>query len=607
MKILRFLPFIVAGILLSTFSARANVYATDIKLNGSLSTVTDSGASPVTITYRLNQAATLGVTVSIWQGATSVATLVGGTNFGLNTVVWGVTNSSGTALTLGTYSVSITAAASGFTNWQQISVDTNAGNYAFFPQGIAVDNNTNSPYYGRVILGNAYANGTATNPYSGTIIQDGFYKLNADGSFADEGGFGYGGYTSDDAGNLSTNEMPPQSFVVTWRLRIGGDDRVYMLEWSEEGAIVAFDMQVTTNQVVLDDGGAFGGQLGGPHSYADNPLAADIVYGFINFDVTSTETTNAAVWLCSADYPNLGVMMYHMADGASVTNDDGTQAVATGLDLALVSSGGCTVDTNLDIFVGETRNGENAVYDAMVFTNWNMGVLPPPDIADATGLNYSVSNNVEWGYGCGVDITCATNPTFEKVEDVVIDSRTSPTIVACPMGAGNDDTNGSGIRLLDAKTGAILTVTNLSGDVTESLTNLDFNQEYNCAAWDNVGNLYAASPTRNVWRAWSPPGTNTNTTVAVPQVVLGSVSSTLQITGISAEPIAGGCSIVTITFNGTTTLPVGTSYELEGSSTLNGTYSPVIGVVSSGTSGAIQMTFTSCSTQFYEIKETSDL
>jgi hypothetical protein len=603
MKTLRFLALIAAGIL-SAFNARANVYATDIKVNGSLSTTTNSGSSPITITYRLNQAATLGVNVAIEEGTTNVVTISGGTNMGLNTVVWGVTNSSGVALSEGTFTVRITAAASGFTNWQQISVDTNAGNYAFFPGGIAVDNKTNSPYYGRVLLGCGYANGKATNPISGDIILDGIYKMNADGSFADEGGFGYGGYTLDDGGHLSTNEMPSASFVAPFRLRWGGDDRIYMLDYSDEGAVVAFDMQVTTNQVVIDDGGVDGGALGGPHSYAGCPNFSDLSYGIGNFDVSDADSTNAAVWLCNNDYPNWGIWMFHMTNGASVTNDDGTQAVATGGDLALVSSGGCTVDTNLDIFCGQTRSHENAVYDAMVFTNWNAGVLPPVDTGAGTAFNFvlgTTSGEVSWGYGCGVDVTCGTDPTFEDVHDVVINSRRFPTMVACPMGAGADDTNGSGIRILDATTGAIVTVTNASGDVIQTLTNLDFNQQYACAAWDQVGNLYGASSTRNVWRVWSPPGTNTNTTVAVAKVVLGSASTALKISTITAVPTTAGCATVTITFSGLASLPVSESYKVVSSSTLNGTYTTVADAVITNTGGAYQVTFTNCSTGFYKI------
>jgi hypothetical protein len=210
----------------------------------------------------------------------------------------------------------------------------------------------------------------------------------------------------------------------------------------------------------------------------------------------------------------------------------------------------------------------------------------------------AVPNEVEWGYGCSVDTMCGTNPTFEAIADTVLNSRARPTMVAFPLEAGDDDTNGSGIRVLNALDetvtltgvalngtnlvinclsypyapvisefslmsstnlggpftpvtatftrgkdgafqattaisgslgfyavayppgtyptgGSIVTLTNSSGAVTQSLTNIDFGQQYTCAAWDRVGNLYGASSTLNLWRAWSPPGAKTNTTVAV--------------------------------------------------------------------------------------------
>jgi len=630
MKTSRLLLCLVPGVLLSTLNARANVYATDIKVNGSLSTITDPGSGPVTITYRLNQAATLGVTVNILQGTSVVASLSGGTNLGLNSVVWGATNSSGTVLSNGTYSLSVTAAASGFTNWQQISVDSNAGNYAFYPGGLAVNNNTNSPYYGRVLLGCGYANGSATNPISGDLILDGIYKLNADGSFADEGGFGYGGFSFDDAGQTAVGEMPPYYAAVPWRLRAGEDDRIYMLDWSDEGAIIAFDMQVTTNQVVIDEGTAFGGALGGAHNYTNNLDIADIVYGIINFDVTSTTTTNAAVWLCDADYPNWGIQMYHLVNGQSDTNDIGTQAVTTGYDLSLVSSGGCSVDNSLDIFCGQTRNHENSVYDVMEFTNWNDGILPP----SSSGFNFAIgtyNGEVNWGYGCGVDAVCTNDPSFEAVEDVVINSRTSPTMVACALGAGdlngivNYTTNvtdelvtntttdqvttnyitnivtagsGGGIRVLNAFDGSIVTVTN--GASVQSLTNIDWGQAYNCAAWDNVGNLYGASPTLNLWRAWSPPGPNTNTTLSVAQVIIA--PPVFNISSITAVPTGSGCADVTLTFTAPGS-PAASVFTVVHSSTLNGSYTAVPGAVVTGSGGSYQATFSNCVTEFYEILE----
>ena len=54
----------------------------------------------------------------------------------------------------------------------------------------------------------------------------------------------------------------------------------------------------------------------------------------------------------------------------------------------------------------------------------------------------------------------------------------------------------------------------------EFITNVDQTggNSYYDAAWDNVGNLYTVDDTAQVWRAYSPPGTNQATTVAVPVI-----------------------------------------------------------------------------------------
>jgi hypothetical protein len=376
------------------------------------------------------------------------------------------------------------------------------------------------------------------------------------------------------------------------KMRVGDDDRIYWVDNSFLGAIIACDMQATTNQLVINETG-----------YSDNPDYSDLTTGIQEFDVSGTTTTNAAVWLCDNDYPNWGVWMYHLTNGASDPNDMyGVQVVETGFDLSLVSSGGCMVDRNLDIFVGEDRTNEDAVYDAMVFTNWNGGVLPPPDTNGGTAFNYVVgaySQEVAWGYGCGVDIVCATDPTFEASRDVVINSRLHPTMVACPMSIGADNGNGGGIRVLNATNGSVVSITN--GPYTESLTNIDWGQAYTCAAWDNMGNLYGASTTRNLWRVWSPPGANTNTTVAAAAVLVTAAPAHIKITGITAVPTTSGCATVTITFTGPSALPGSESYRLVGSSTVNGTYTAVTDAALTGNAGTFQVTLTNCSTEFYKI------
>ncbi len=495
----------------SATTVRANVYATDIKLSGSLSSITNTSGTNVNITYILNEPATAGVTVNILQGNTVVDTLTGGTNMGLNSVSW-------TPNVTGTCSVSIIARAVGYTNWMKTSLDS-TNNVAVYPEGIAVDNNTNSPYYGRVMVGCA-----SSGTQNGVAQQCGIYKMNADGSPADEGSFGYGGYTTNDNGNIATGEMSSGGGFNPWRLRIGDDDRLYIDDYSDLGAIVAFDMQVTTNQIVINEGPGSPGFPNCPNNYASNLDIGDLYYGINNFDVTSTTTTHAAVWLCNIDSPNnWGIWMYHLTNGAADPKDtEGTQAVIQSAtsDLGEGSSGGCMVDTNLDIFVSQNTYYDNPLPRTMEYTNWNHGVLPP----EKGGASYAygtATNQVRWGVG-------TVDAAFEGVQDTVINNRQHPTMVALPMVAGSDDH--PGIRVLNATNGSVVTVTN--GATIQALTNLDYPNQYTCAAWDNVGNLYGASSSAYFWRVWSPPGSNQATTLAVATVKVTSLPTPPDITGI---------------------------------------------------------------------------
>src|ERR1035437_6188148 len=164
-----------------TWSARANVYATNIKVNGSTNSPSVFAGNNVIISYILNEPASAGVTIKILSGSTVIRSLAmaagnPGSLRGANTVTWDGKNNAGNPVAGGDYSCSITAAAAGYAVWTQTTDDANPGNQIWQPWGLAVNQNTNSFYYGRVFVANSH-----------TGAPLGFNKLNADGSAAEEG------------------------------------------------------------------------------------------------------------------------------------------------------------------------------------------------------------------------------------------------------------------------------------------------------------------------------------------------------------------------------------------------------------------------------------
>jgi hypothetical protein len=169
-------------------------------------------------------------------------------------------------------------------------------------------------------------------------------------------------------------------------------------------------------------------------------------------------------------------------------------------------------------------------------------------------------------------------------------------MVALPMTRDPGGSNTAfGIRVLNTSDGSVVRATN--GAVIQTLTNIDAANQYTCAAWDNVGNLYGGSTSRNLWRVWSPPGASTNTTVALAQV---SVQSPFTITHITSTPTTSGCATVNIAFTAPNLSP--SAFALKGSPTVNGLYTAVAGAVISGASNAYTATFTNCSNSYYTLE-----
>jgi hypothetical protein len=283
--------------------AHANVYASNVKINGGVTNITVAQGTNVSISYILNEAASAGVTIKILSGATVVRTIAivsgAGTLRGFNTVTWDGKNNSGVNVPGGPYSISITATSTGYTRWTKITDDNNLGNYVWEARGIAVNRNTNSPYYGRVFVGNSFdnsASGTSTKPGDYLGIQ----KLNADGSFADEGGFS-------DAG-------PPWrgGYVSPWKIRVSDDDYVYVEDYYDAGDIYRFDGTISSNSML--------------HVFA--PPADTSLGNFAGMCVTG-QGTNTVLWTADVNSPgSLGIRKYAMRTDGTFEPTNGIQVVA---------------------------------------------------------------------------------------------------------------------------------------------------------------------------------------------------------------------------------------------------------------------------------------
>jgi hypothetical protein len=454
--------------------SHANVYATNIRLNGGLTNIVVTGGAGVAITYSLNESATLGLTISLNSGATTARTIAltypgPGTLQGSNYIVWdGLNNSSN--LVGGTYSVSITAASSGFTNWTQTSSETNdLGYHVWAPRGIAVNRNTNSPYYGRVFVANANE-GADTAGRLGDRL--GIVKLNADGTYAAEGGQSDGGYDW-------SRGQPAFDGFSPWKLEVGPDDRLYANDFYDQGLIFSFDQLVSSTSIraVLR---------------SDNYWANSLVY--YDGPFISGSPGNMQIWMADTGGPvsssTAGVRRWNLTpSGIIATNDIGSMIVQPG------ATGG--LDQVPNDMALDSSNHIYTIQDIRDQEDPSWRVLRFPAYTNVAEIN------AEWRIGSGDD-------SMAGAAGIAVDPTSTYIGVAFKGYVGGSGyTNGS-VRVFYATNGA-------------SVMTFQTNHDHYDVAWDNVGNLYAVDGAvinggAGRWRSYSPPGTNQATTVAVPTV-----------------------------------------------------------------------------------------
>jgi hypothetical protein len=440
-----------------TWSARANVYATNIKMNGSTSSPTVFAGNNIAISYILNEPASAGVTINILSGSTvirSIAVAAGnpGTLRGANTVTWDGKNSAGNPVAGGDYSCSVTAQSAGYTGWTKTTSDSNLGNQVWQPRGLAVNKNPNSFYYGRVYVSNSYPGPGAGTGDPRDML--GVQKLNADGSAADEGVFSTGGVAWNGRG------------FGPWRLEVGSDDRLYAEDWWNYGDVYSFDQQMTAGSERYVMRG----------TSPDASTVGDNNPNYGNFAGFCVAGTPSSMQLLMADNTTGGIGINQWTigyDGTLTNGDAGTSIVPIYL--------GDLDDSCLDVAVDKS-NRIYVVCQPSSDTQYKIMRFPAYNGTPAATADWKADNTMNAGNYYGV----AVNP--------------AATLVAVTCNESNQ------VVVLDADTGNTVTNFSVNGQPHKDVT------------WDNVGNVYTCYDVNlgeSFWEAWSPPGANQATTAAL--------------------------------------------------------------------------------------------
>ncbi len=487
----------------------ANIYPTNLRFNGGTTNVQVGIFTNLNIAYILNEPASAGVTITINSGATILRTInltnpSPGTLRGTNLVAWDGKDTNGISVGPGTYTISITAATTGYEDWTQISDDANPGNYVWEGRGIAVNKNPASPYYGRVFVANSHG-----GPNEGFRPGDsvGILKLNADGSPADE--------TVESGFWNSTGGWSWDGFYSSpWKLEVSEDDKVYVNDFTGNGLVLMFDQTIASNslQIVLNTNN---------YPSPDVRLSGPFITG---------TGPNTQVWM--ADNVNLGsfgILRWQVTTNGSVaTNDHGTKIVQAGPGSDLnIAPFDVAVDRSNRIYtIQQTFISEDPAYRVFRFAAYGN----------------AVETNADWKIG-------AADDSFEGAHGLAVDPAGRYVAVAF-IGDGNVGPllQNGGTRVFSTTNGAPVVTLLPAG-----------NHDHRDVAWDNVGNLYTIDNFDSIWRTYSPPGTNQATTAASVIVSIG---------GPGAPPTLSGASRVGGQFQFTLNGQPNVSYVVQASTNL---------------------------------------
>jgi hypothetical protein len=397
---------------------------------------------------------------------------------GFQSVLWDGKDNAAAQLPAGNYSFRVNTSGAARTDWTQISTDSTLNNFEV-PQGVGVNTNPNSPYYGRVYVSNVRALPTV----AGRAMSDGLYMLNADLSDA-----GITGGTGPRDGGV---DWTTGGSVSPYRVQVGPDDSVYITDWSDaHGGLwqAPPDLSGTWTEILDSSGGRDADGL--------TP-----VHGSISDVVITGVGANRVLYTADEDYfidPQTA-----SSAGSIQKYDIGTTAVWTTAPTA----------TFYDDAVG----------------GFNVNFLNSLALDKRGHFWYSQNRSAGTDFPSLVEI--------DETGTIVWDSLAqlgNPDPLRTTQGIAYDPVNDV-LALATGTSGNVIIFDPVNKTIVtqfefgDGATNTD-------AVFDNVGNLYVGNRTAEYVRIWSPPsGTGTFVANQFSTSSLGPLGSISLTTGLTAN------------------------------------------------------------------------
>ncbi len=496
----------------------ADVYAAD--LNASEGWNFDT-MGPMLLFYRLNEPATE-VTIEVFRQsdpATTIKTISGTTSRGLNSVTWdGTVNEGGPTVYADDYRFRVIVIDNvGHSSWTNITpkdgvYEAGSAQYAA-PQGIAVNRDIDSEYFGRIYVLNSEHSVPSTNP-GATAVGDGIVMLNNDMSFY-RGSAALAAAPANVA--LETDILSTES---PWRLHINRNNSNELVVGDLADGyenVWVFNGAGTSAKKLLDRTTSGPGAKSGQN----HGNAVDVILSGVG--------PARKLWMIDEDYDLNG------------------DIIITGPDISLFFIG--AVQENYTGQPWEVVNGGEIVSGA-VGRNYTASAL---DIGAISGQIYVANKRYNAGpaeMALNRYVTNGYGEAIGAVWSLSNDDITADAVVSSKLGISWSQTfalavdeargvgaagraNGGEVIIFDPADGSILDAFDSGGP---QIRDLDF---------DVVGNLYTTNETDQHVRMWSPPtGTNGFTTTYLGLIEIGpNASPDCNTNGNPDElDIAGGSS-----------------------------------------------------------------